>query len=392
MIPALAFAMLVVGLAIALVVDRLWLDAARVELTAAAEAAALAAAGRVADDALLKPDADLQPVLEAARQKAVEVAAGNQAAGSPVTLNPAEEGDIRFGRLIRDGKTGKPLFLETESRPTSVVVFAERTHGRGNPVALFFRQLTGQTAGNLIVSAEATIDNRIAGVRPYQGANTPAIPLALLDKHLDPKRLDTWTLQIDGRAGSDDFGFDAATGEVTPGGDGIPEMLIYGAPQQAKEEDVQKANCHLADIGTGLQPDAVARQFDEGWSHEDLADFGDELRTDEGPQSLDSNAILTDAETTSLEGLVGQARICLLYANPRSVGSTGECKIEATRLVAVRILNVRPATKKSVEILVQPAVVTTRTALLSEPDPAWSPDPGVSYDTNPYIYKLFLTQ
>ncbi len=33
MVLALAFAMLVVGLAIALVVDRLWLDAARVELT-----------------------------------------------------------------------------------------------------------------------------------------------------------------------------------------------------------------------------------------------------------------------------------------------------------------------------------------------------------------------
>lgn len=392
MVPALAFAMLVVGLAIALVVDRLWLDAARIELTAAAEAAALAAANEMADDALLRPDTDLQPLLDAARQKAVEVAARNQAAGSPVTLNPAEEGDIRFGRLIRDGKTGKPLFLETEHRPTSVVVFAERTHGRGNPVALFFRQLSGQSAGNLIVSAEATIDNRIAGVRPYKGANTPAIPLAVLDKHLDPKRLDTWTLQIDGRVGSDDFGFDAATGQVTPGADGIPEILVHSAPQQAKEEDVQKANCHLADIGTRLQPAAISRQFEEGWNYEDLADFGDEFRTDAGPQPLDSNAILTDADTASLEALVGQARICVLYANPRSVGSTGECKIEATRLVAVRILNVRRATKKSVEILIQPAVVTTRTALLSEPDPAWSPEPGVSYDTNPYIYKLFLTQ
>ena len=49
----------------------------------------------------------------------------------------------------------------------------------------------------------------------------------------------------------------------------------------------------------------------------------------------------------------------------------------------------------AVEILVQPAVVTTRTAVLSAEAGAagqWSADPDVQYDTNPYIYKLFLTQ
>jgi len=392
MVPAIAFAILIVGMALALVVDRLWLDAARVELTTATEAAALAAANRLADDELLRPTADMSALLDNARQKAAEIAAGNYVAGSPLELDTSEEGDIRFGRIVTDNDTGLGKFLEIDYRPTSVVVFGGRTQKFGNPIALFFRQLTGQDSGDLLASAEASIDNRISGVRPYQGANTPAVPLALLDRHPDVKRTDTWTLQIDGHLGADEFGYNEITREVTTGPDGIPEFLVYGAPQDAKEEDVEKANCHLIDIGTGLNTGDLSRQFSSGWTAEDLTDFDGEFRLDAGAETLDSNAILTESTLTDLQDLVGQARICVLYEMPRSQGAPGQAKITATRLVAVRILTVRQAAGKSVEILVQPAVVTTRTALLSGPPAQWSADPDVQYDTNPYIYKLFLTQ
>jgi hypothetical protein len=393
MVPAIAFAILIVGMALALVFDRLWLDAARVELVTATEAAALAAANEIADDELLRPEGDMSTVLDNARTKAAEVAASNMVAGSPLELDTSEEGDIRFGRIVTDADTGLGKFLEIDHRPTSVVVFGGRTRQFGNPIALFFRQLTGQTSGDLLATAEASIDNRISGVRPYEGANTPAIPLAILDKHLDPKRVDTWTQQIDGRLGADDYGYNAATGEVTNTPDGIPEILIYGAKPDAKEEDVEKANCHLVDLGTGLHPAELGRQFASGWTASDLIDFGGEFRLDAGPETLDSNAILGPDERADLEDLIGRARICVLYQNPRSQrGTAGGAKVEATRLVAVRILTVREAAGKSVEILVQPAVVTTRTALVSEVGAAWSADPDVEYVTNPYIYKLFLTQ
>lgn len=395
MVPAIAFAILIVGMALALVVDRLWLDAARVELTAATEAAALAAANRMADDELLRPTADLSVLLDNARQKAAEVAASNYVAGSPLELDTNEDGDIRFGRIVTDKDTGRGRFLEIDYRPTSVVVFGGRTQKFGNPIALFFRQLTGQGSGDLLASAEATIDNRIAGVRPYEGANTPAVPLALLDRHPDPRRTDTWTLQIDGHLGTDSYGYNELTKEVTTGPDGIPEFLVYGAKQNAKEDDVEKANCHLIDIGTGLNPGELSRQFSKGWTAEDLAAFDGEFRTDGPPEVLDSNAILTESNLADLEDAIGQARICVLYELPRSQGGPGQAKLTTTRLVAVRILTVRQASGKAVEILVQPAVVTTRTAVLSAEAGAagqWSADPDVQYDTNPYIYKLFLTQ
>ena len=114
MVPAIAFAILIVGMALALVVDRLWLDAARVELTAATEAAALAAANRMADDELLRPTADLSVLLDNARQKAAEVAASNYVAGSPLELDTNEDGDIRFGRIVTDKDTGRGRFLEID--------------------------------------------------------------------------------------------------------------------------------------------------------------------------------------------------------------------------------------------------------------------------------------
>ncbi len=393
MVPAIAFAILIVGMALALVFDRLWLDAARVELVTATEAAALAAANQIADDELLRLEPDMSTLLDNARTKAAEVAASNMVAGSPLELDTSEEGDVRFGRIVTDSETGLGKFLEIDYRPTSVVVFGGRTRQFGNPVALFFQQLTGRTSGDLLATAEASIDNRITGVRPYAGANTPAIPLAILDKHLDPKRVDTWTHQIDGRLGADEYGYDAATGEVTNTPDGIPEFLVYGAKQDAKEEDVEKANCHVVDVGTGLNPAELSRQFASGWTAADLTDFDGELRVDSGPETLDSNAILGSDELSDLEALIGRARICILYRNPRSQrGTPGQSMVQATRLVAVRILSVREAAGKSIEILVQPAVVTTRTALVSEVGGAWSADPDVQYETNPYIYKLFLTQ
>jgi hypothetical protein len=393
MVPAIAFAILIVGGALALVVDRLWLDNARIELTAATEAAALAAANQIADDELLRPSADMSALAENARLRAAEVAARNMVNGTPLELRTEDDGDIQFGRIVKDAETGKERFLETDYHPTSVVVFGGRNRSRGNPIALFFRQLTGQSSGDLVVSAEASIDNRIIGVRPYQGATTPAIPIAMLDKDPDPKRLDTWTQQIDLKLGVDEFGFNPLTGEVTEGPDGIPEMLAFSAPENAKEEEVEKANLHLVDLGTGLEPTELQRQFEKGWTHDDMADFGGEFRTDEGPVAMNSNAILNEAAFEDLEALVGQARICLLYVLPASKSKQqGASEIEATRLVAVRIMKVRQGTKKSVELTVQPAVVTTRTALVSEPGATWSADPDVAYESNPYIYKLFLTQ
>ncbi len=100
--PAVAIALLVVMAGLALVLDRLWLDTADLELTTAAEAAALAAASELANDDLLKLNAVPELRFERARAAAAWIASQNLVAGSPVVLNTDPEGYIRLGRLLLD--------------------------------------------------------------------------------------------------------------------------------------------------------------------------------------------------------------------------------------------------------------------------------------------------
>src|SRR5687767_4202910 len=112
MVPAIAMALLAVGGAMALVFDRLWQDAAFLELRSAGEAAALAAANRLAVDDTLRKDADWTAICQAARTAASDFAARNSVGGRPVRLEANEEGDVELGREIDDSSGGK-VFVRT---------------------------------------------------------------------------------------------------------------------------------------------------------------------------------------------------------------------------------------------------------------------------------------
>lgn len=382
-----AMALLVIGACLALVFDRLWLDAAQIELQAAAEAAALAGAGQLATDArLLKEPGDLE---SAARSAAIAIGQKNHAVGSPVDLFDGEQGDVQVGSIVMSPENGQMEFVTETDRLTTCVVRAARLENRGNPVALFFRQLTSNTQGNAQAFAEASVDNRIIGVQPGERSPVPALPVAILLAHPDPRRHDTWQRQIDMKLGLDRYRFDASTGEVVAGPDGIPEMMLHGASPSAEAEDCEKANLLTIDSGNGLHEQRVITQIENGWTVEDLKPFGEEFRTDQGPQRLDVDAAMIGTLQDRLEALIGQTRICGVYMEHKSTSRTlGQASM--VNLVGIRILAVENAGGQQVHLTIQPAVVATRTALLGTQETAW--DSGESDPSaNPYIYKLFLS-
>ena len=107
--PAALIALVVVLGAAGLVIDRLWLDNAQVELTNAAEAAALAGARSLATDDLLHETVDEERFVNDARSAALRIARENRIAGEAVDLDPAEDGDVRIGRLVRND-SGRTVF------------------------------------------------------------------------------------------------------------------------------------------------------------------------------------------------------------------------------------------------------------------------------------------
>ncbi len=140
----------VVGLA----VDAGHVQTAAQQLQDAADAAALAAAQVLADEA---PSGGSGGAYPATRQAAIDVAALNSTANAGVQLDAnagnAESGDIVVGTWDRDTGT----FTATTSAPDAVRVVARRTTGSGSgPLSLIFGGLFGAADGQVARSAIAT--------------------------------------------------------------------------------------------------------------------------------------------------------------------------------------------------------------------------------------------
>jgi hypothetical protein len=404
--PAVALALLVVMAGLALILDRLWLDAADLELTTAAESAALAAASELASDDLLRLTSDAEQRFDIARSAGAFIAGQNLVAGNPVVLNIDPAGDIRLGRLTLDAEAGKVRFDETTVQPTTAVVTAMRTRRSSNPVSLFVAGVTGQAAGDVVSRVEASVDNRVLAVRPADGVPVPALPLAIWWKDPAGQRLDTWQVQIEARKGQDQYGYDSVGHSVYAGSDGIPEMTL-----RSQGRGTQSANLLVVDLGSGLNDLTLQRQFQTGLTVDDLEPLGGELPI-RGSLTVKAFGEVRHTDREALELVIGEPRICLLYASATPSQSGELLDATCTQLVAIRVLAIKDQNDGSCEIVVQPCVIKTKTAVLDVPTPystesvvpvlpgAVTTTPPESTSTatvtpttpgNPYIYKVLLT-
>jgi hypothetical protein len=386
LIPAVAAALLVVGAAMALVLDRLWIDAAALEMRTATEAAALAGAAGLANDDRLRSDFVPAALAERVRDRAANVAAKNLVVGEPLQLDTSSNSDILIGQLV--DRDGRMTFLETESDARAVTVIGRRTRSRSNPIALLMRDVSGRSDADLVVSSQASIDNRVVGVQPIDGAAAPLLPLAILESDPAGLRRDTWVAQVEQREGADSWSFDAATHSVRPQPDGIPEIVLRSARLGADAQEQAAANVRCVDLGTRLGDRGVSLQVEYGISKLDLAPWGGSLRFDLGTVQLDSTTVLPDASQVALQHALGQPRVCLVYAQSATGGTTADAVVTATRLVAGRVMAVAHGSRGEAEIVFQPCVMTTRCAILA--DGSLSANAAEPY-ANPYIYKLHLT-
>jgi hypothetical protein len=239
--------------------------------------------------------------------------------------------------------------------------------------------------------SEATADNRILGVRPFEGVPVPALPLAILKSDPTGQRVDTWDLQIGLRLGVDEYRFNPDTGSIEAGSDGIPEIHLHG---KKTDESATDSNVQLVDLNTDLRTRPLLEQLEIGWTEEDLEEFGGELLFHAGSNWLTSLARLDGDHAAGFEQLIGQPRICLLYSGLDPAGSEGFGKLQAVDLVAGRIMAVQHDGQGQHVLVFQPTVLTTRTAVLADTvmDVSSRSASEQKLLENPYIYKLYLTR
>jgi len=383
--PAVVVALLAMLFAVALVLDTCWLENASVELTRVSEAAALTAGRELVTDDLLR---DGSPERndhrrENARRAAVRITARNRFCGETFQAESALR--IHFGRLVRDPQTGETRFEETAHRPRTVVVAARCSRRYGNPVALFLRGLTGQSTADLMRRAEATVDNHVVGVRPFDGAPAPMWPLAILEDGAPDGHVPTWNRQIEQRAGRDDYSYNEDEHRVLRRPDGIPEIVLRCGTGRDNEH---RTNVKLVDLGNGLRIDAICRQVRRGVTAGDLQPFAGQLRMDEGPLEFEGYRSLPPAVWTHLQKEIGVCRIVLLYSRFDAEGEPGRGRVHCPRFVAGRVMDLRRTNNGSCEIIFQPGTLTTRTAVLAARS---LPASQRRAFRNRYIYKLHLT-
>lgn len=416
--PALALAMAVVMLGAALVIDRLWLDMAYAELQRTAEAAALAAGHELASDDLLRENPNTQARLMKARLAAARIAAENRVAGDSLLINTDDDGDVRFGQLIE--VTGQTVFQEDEVDPTSVVVNTQRTSRRKSAIWLAMQSLMGPKSSDVFASAEATLDNRIVGLRTVSDLPLPTLPIAIqsavIPSENEPPKKSTkpsvspsdqqkqdkpkdvrasepnWMSDIEQRGGADHFGYDSSNGQVSQSSDGIPEITL----RTATTEQNSRGNAHFVMLRGDLTNDDLKRQIREGWSARDLKDYSGELLLDRGPLAVAGlRGVNAASLNESLQAVAGQSRICLLYDRAESDTDSPVAQLRCVGFVAGRVMSVQEVSESECEIVFQPAVMTSRSAVvateLSGSTGSLSDEDIEKFPKNPYLYKLRLT-
>ncbi|MCA9004780.1 MAG: hypothetical protein KDA70_05855 [Planctomycetaceae bacterium] len=397
--PLAAIVLLAVMTGIALIVNRLWLDAASLEVTTCVETAALAAGHHLVSDELLKEKPDYNLLMERAETSANQALKLNTVAGQQIGINLTKGDNLLFGKLVPVEESGLRKFLQTDHEPQSIQIKTLKSSRLANPVADFMSDLTHTDLGRAGAQIEATLDNHVVGVRPFENVPVPAYPLAILKNDPTGKQTETWELQINQKRGKDEYRFNPETKTVSRGSDGIPEIILTGKPRRGEITD---ANMQLLDFGSDLKSEPIVRQILSGITRNDLKHFHGELLLNGTPLHVHCSPDFENAEQDAFKSMLGQCRICFLYdqvtASSQKYDGTADC----TNLVAGRIMSVKKVENQTIEIILQPGVLTTRTAILAHPesDPSADqskPDLKQATDTskpvtNKYIYKLYLTR
>ena len=90
-----------------------------------------------------------------------------------------------------------------------------------------------------------------------------------------------------------------------------------------------------------------------------------------------------------LEEIAGECRLLFLFDQYEQLSDSAAGRIRCVQAVAGRILNVTTHDDGSADIVIQPGVLTTRTAVLARETVTQGPLERLA---NRYVYKLQLTQ
>jgi Putative Flp pilus-assembly TadE/G-like len=353
-IIALSSAFIVVVLAFtAFAVDVGYIAVTRSQLQNAGDAAALAACLEMPPGLELDGGLGMATIANNSRNAALAVAALNAAGNkSSVALDSAQ---IEFGNRSWDGPSlsWKDQWGIGPYNMVRLVATRGTIGGMSgdSPLPLFFGPILGQGQANIGVRSKAALLQGVGFEGLPGNGNAPIAPIAY--------DVPSWNNNIVAAAGPDNWTYNPATGAVTPGPDGIPEIDLYPYGNQA----LTPGNRGTVDIGSSNNSTAdLVEQLLNGVTPADLAYHGGDLRVDEGPIQLNGDTGLSVGIQNALIAIIGQARAIPLFTNVSGPGNNAMYTI--TQFAGIRILDVK-LTGNNKYVIAQPAPVVSGTVIVA---------------------------
>lgn len=334
---------------------------AKGELQASADSAAMAGAwDLLLNEERIYGDAEALAAVYAARAQAKDYGEVNWAMGEQpgIELNAgnAAAGDIVFGQLI-DQTTGELSFTDP-TKFNAVLVRSWLDDAHQNSLQMLFAPVFGKNTTNIGTSALAAFLDGVTGFQVTDtSGNAQLLPLAL--------NVDRWNQYLAGTySHGDSYTYDSDSGNVSNGGDGVPELNLYPGSGGTQ---LPPGNFGTVDIGSSNNSTSdIARQIVEGVNESDLAYLGGSLElNDDGFVLLNGDTGLSAGIKDDLESIKGDPRIIPLFTTVTGPGNNAMFKVVG--FAGIRIVHVKltgPMNQKAVRI--QPAVVVDPTVITTE--------------------------
>lgn len=338
-----AFLMVMFFAFIAFSIDLGYLGLVRTDLQRAADSAAIASAWDIVEGNSSLGKTSVYATDAKARATAADYVTQNAAANLTTTL---AADDIVIGRLASTAD-GKWTVQENSAGPANAVrVRIRRTTEQNGEVPLFFARVLGIKSRSMQAEAIAAFMDNIDG---FQLPSDSTLNVNLLPFALDKE---TWDAMLQG-VGQDQWAYDAATGEVKAGSDGILEVNLYpqgtGSPGNRGTVDIGNPNNSTKDL---------SRQIRDGISAKDLEYVGGKIELNsEGKLYLNADTGISAGVKDDLAAIIGKPRIIPLFS--KVTGNGNNATYEIVQFVGIRILEVKlTGSMNSKRVMIQPANVT----------------------------------
>lgn len=323
----------------AFVVDVGYITLSRAELSAASDAASMAAAQELTEG--YKNGLTTAQIVTNAQNAAVAVAAANSGTGqASLYCNPTR--DVELGNYAWNAATSSYV-TSWGTTPYNVarVTLNRNMAGSANgdkPLDLFFAPVIGtKTAGVKRNGMAAMLP--IVGVKKIPNVNLNILPITL--------DLPTWTNCENGN-GSDVYSYNASTGTITSGSDGIKEVDLY----PLSSSTTTAGNRGTVDIGSSNNSTAdISRQIRYGVNDTDMSYFGGKFDWSAGSITLNGDTGLSAGIKDDLAAIKGMPRLIPIFTSVSGPGNNAMYVIP--KFVGIRILHVQ-LTGNQKKVIVQP--------------------------------------